>query len=188
MEGNNVKNIHDLDQSIWLDFIDRKLIKTGALKNLIEIDGVRGLTSNPAIFEKAISGSNDYDEDIQSLLKEGKNNEDIFYGMAIKDIQLAADILLPVYEEKVSSADGFISLEVSPHLARDTQATVEQARDLWSKVDRKNVMIKIPGTMEGLPAIQNCISNGININVTLLFGLKQYRAVTEAYITALKKG
>ena len=187
MEQNKVKNIHDFEQSIWLDFIDRKLIKTGALKNLIDVDGVRGVTSNPAIFEKAISSSSDYDEDIQSLLKEGKNNEAIFYGMAIKDIQQAADILLPVYEEKVSAADGFVSLEVSPHLARDTQGTNEQANDLWRKVDRKNVMIKIPGTEQGLAAIETCISNGININVTLLFGLKQYRAVTEAYITGLEK-
>ena len=187
MEQSKVKNIHDFEQSIWLDFIDRKLIKTGALKNLIDVDGVRGVTSNPAIFEKAISSSSDYDEDIQSLLKEGKNNEAIFYGMAIKDIQHAADILLPVYEEKVSAADGFVSLEVSPHLARDTQGTIEQANDLWRKVDRKNVMIKIPGTVEGLTAIETCISNGININVTLLFGLKQYRTVTEAYITGLEK-
>ena len=186
MEQNRVKKIHDFDQSIWLDFIDRKLINTGMLQSLIEEDGIRGLTSNPAIFEKAISGSSDYDDDIKRLSQENNNSEDIFYGLALSDIGKAADMLMPVYDDKVSGADGFVSLEVSPQLARDTQGTIKQALDLWKRADKKNVMIKIPGTAEGLPAIRTCISEGLNINVTLLFGLKRYREVTEAYISGLE--
>lgn len=187
METSNVKKIHDFDQSIWLDFIDRKIMDTGELQQLIDDDGVRGLTSNPAIFEKAISSGSDYDADIKKLAQEGKSNEDIFYGLAIADIQRAADLFKPVYGEEVQGADGYVSLEVSPHLARNTQGTIDQARALWKAVDRKNVMIKIPGTAEGLPAIQQCISDGLNINVTLLFGLDRYEAVAEAYISGLEE-
>ena len=174
MEPNRVKKIHDFDQSIWLDFIDRKIMNTGELQKLIDEDGVRGITSNPAIFEKAISSSSDYDEDIREFADEKQNNEDLFYALAIKDIQRAADILLPVYDEEVRGADGYVSLEVSPLLARDTEGTIAQARELWRQVNRKNVMIKIPGTAEGLAAIRTAISEGININVTLLFGLERY--------------
>jgi transaldolase/transaldolase/glucose-6-phosphate isomerase len=187
MQTNNVKKIHDLEQSIWLDFIDRKIIRSGGLQKLIDEDGIRGVTSNPAIFEKAISSGTDYDDDIKKLAKEGKNNEEIFFKLAGADIQYAADLFKPLYEEgDVKGADGYVSLEVSPHLARDTEGTLHQARQLWKAVDRKNVMIKIPGTAEGLPAVRKCISENININVTLLFGLKQYRAVTEAYINGLE--
>lgn len=186
METNRVKQIHDYEQSIWLDFIDRKLMNSGQLKKLIDEDGVRGITSNPAIFEKAISSSSDYDEDIKMLAQDGKGNEEIFYGLAISDIRQAAGMLMPVYEEKVSSGDGYVSLEVSPHLALDTEGTINQALDLWKQVDCKNVMIKIPGTAEGLPAIRKCISEGLNINVTLLFGLDRYTEVTEAYIAGLE--
>ena len=187
METNNVKQIHDFGQSIWLDFIDRKIMNTGELQQLIDEDGVRGITSNPAIFEKAISSSQDYDEDIKQLAQQGKSNEDIFYGVAVTDIQRAADIFKPVYEDKVSGADGFVSLEVSPHLALETAGTIEQARALWKAVDRPNVMIKIPGTQPGLAAIQQAISEGININVTLLFSLERYEAVAEAYIAGLEE-
>jgi transaldolase len=186
MEPNRVKRIHDFEQSIWLDFIDRHILKTGQLQKLINEDGIRGLTSNPAIFEKAISSGTDYDEDIKKLAQEGKNNEDIFYGLAVSDIQQAADMLLPVYDEEISGADGYVSLEVSPRLARDTEGTIKQALALWKAVARKNVMIKIPGTAEGLPAIRKCISEGLNINVTLLFGLKRYEEVTEAYMSGLE--
>jgi transaldolase/transaldolase/glucose-6-phosphate isomerase len=186
MATSNVKKIHDLDQSIWLDSIDRKIMNTGELQKLIDDDGVRGLTSNPAIFEKAISSSSDYDEDIKKLAQAGKSNEDIFYGLAIADIQRAADLFKPVYEEEVRGADGYVSLEVSPHLARNTQGTIDQARALWKAVGRTNVMIKIPGTAEGLPAIRQCISEGININVTLLFGLKRYLEVVDAYVSGLE--
>jgi transaldolase/transaldolase/glucose-6-phosphate isomerase len=182
---NNVKSIHDLGQSIWLDFFDRELMNSGKLQQLIDEDGLAGITSNPSIFEKAVSSSSDYDADISKLSAEEKSNEEIFFGFATDDIRRAADILKPVYD-KAKGTDGFVSLEVSPHLANDTEGTIKQARELWKTVDRKNVMIKIPGTKEGLAAIRQCISEGININVTLLFGLPRYREVTEAYISGLE--
>ena len=182
---NNVKSIHDLGQSIWLDSFDRKLMDSGELQKLIDEDGLCGITSNPSIFEKAVTGSSDYDEDIRNLGSEQKSNEEIFFGFATNDIKRAADILKPVYEA-AGATDGFVSLEVSPHLANDTEGTINQARQLWKTVGRKNVMIKIPGTKEGLPAIRKCISEGININVTLLFGLQRYTEVTEAYISGLE--
>ncbi|MGA0557909.1 transaldolase [Larkinella sp. VNQ87] len=184
--ANRVKQIHEFGQSIWLDFIDRKIMDSGQLQQLIDEDGVRGITSNPAIFEKAISSSSDYDEDIKRLAKEGKSDEDIFYGLAVSDIQRAADLFKPVYEEEIRGADGYVSLEVSPFLALDTEGTINQARQLWKAVDRENVMIKIPGTAPGLPAIQTAIREGINVNVTLLFGLDRYEAVTDAYISGLE--
>ncbi|GAB3274836.1 hypothetical protein GCM10027347_47970 [Larkinella harenae] len=184
--ANRVKQIHEFGQSIWLDFIDRKIMDSGELQKLIDEDGVRGITSNPAIFEKAISSSSDYDEDIKTLSKDNKSDEDIFYGLAVSDIQRAADLFKPVYEEEIRGADGYVSLEVSPHLALDTEGTTRQARELWKAVDRENVMIKIPGTEPGLPAIQTAISEGINVNVTLLFGLDRYEAVTDAYISGLE--
>lgn len=186
MITNKVKQIHEFGQSIWLDFIDRKFIKSGELKKLIDEDGVRGITSNPAIFEKAISSSDEYDEQIAALNSQNKKNDEIFYALAIDDIKAAADLFKPLYEEEVEGADGFVSLEVSPLLALDTEGTIAQALDLWQKVDRKNVMIKIPGTAQGLPAIRKCISEGLNINVTLLFGLPRYEEVTEAYISGLE--
>ncbi len=182
---NKVKNIHDLGQSIWLDFFDRELMDSGKLQQMIDEDGLRGITSNPSIFEKAVSSSSDYDDDIKKLSGEGKSNEEIFFGFATKDIRRATEILKPVYEE-AKGTDGFVSLEVSPHLANDTEGTIKQARELWKSVDSKNVMIKIPGTKKGLPAIRQCISEGININVTLLFGIPRYLEVTEAYISGLE--
>ncbi len=184
---NNVKKIHDFNQSIWLDYIDRKIMNTGALQKLIDEDGIRGLTSNPAIFEKAISSGSDYDEDIKKLALEGKSNEDIFYGLAVSDIQQAADLFKPVYDEEVRGADGYVSLEVSPHLALNADGTIKQARALWRAVDRDNVMIKIPGTAQCLPAIRQNISDGININITLLFGLERYKAVVDAYLSGLEE-
>ena len=186
MAANRVKQIHELGQSIWLDFIDRQIMNSGRLQQLIDEDGIRGITSNPAIFEKAISSSQDYDEDIRQLARADKSNEDIFYEVAISDIQRAADLFRPVYDEKVDGADGFVSLEVSPHLALDTEGTLVQARQLWKAVNRPNVMIKIPGTEPGLAAIRRSISEGINVNVTLLFSLERYEAVAEAYIAGLE--
>ncbi|MEO9022321.1 MAG: transaldolase [Ginsengibacter sp.] len=183
---NRMQNIHDLGQSIWLDSFDRKLMDSGQLQKLIDEDSLCGITSNPSIFEKAVSSSSDYDDDIRKLASEGKNNEEIFFGFATSDIQRAADILKPVYD-KAKGTDGFVSLEVSPLLANDTEGTIKQARELWKTLDRKNVMIKIPGTKEGLEAIKQCISEGININVTLLFGLDRYKEVTEAYISGLEQ-
>ena len=186
MTTNRVKQIHDHGQSIWLDFIDRELMRSGKLKKLIDEDGIRGITSNPAIFEKAISSSSDYDSDIAKLSAGELTNEEIFFELAVEDIQKAADIFDGVYNETVVGADGYVSLEVSPFLALETQGTIDQALHLWKKVDRKNVMIKIPGTLPGLPAIQKAIAEGLNINVTLLFGLERYEAVTEAYISGLE--
>jgi transaldolase len=182
---NRVKTIPNLGQSIWLDFFDREMMDKNELQKLIDEDGLSGITSNPSIFEKAISSSEDYDEDIRKFAGEQKNNEEIFFGFAVSDIKRAADILKPVYE-KANGQDGFVSLEVSPHLANDTEGSIKQAMQLWKAVSRKNVMIKIPGTKEGLPAIRKCISEGVNVNVTLLFGLKRYREVTDAYISGLE--
>lgn len=173
-------------QSIWLDLLDRHIMDSGKLQQLIEKDGLRGLTSNPAIFEKAISNSSDYDEDIAALAKNEADNATVFFDLAVKDIQRAADMFKSVYDQ-TGGNDGFVSLEVSPYLARDTQGTIKQAQELWKKVDRKNVMIKIPGTTEGIPAIKQCISEGININITLLFGLERYQEVTEAYMSGLEE-
>ncbi len=185
MATNNVAQIHGFGQSIWLDFIDREIISSGKLKQLIDVDGVRGVTSNPAIFEKAISSSSDYDADIAALKSES-DNEKLFFEIAVKDIQAAADLFKGVYEES-SKVDGYVSLEVSPFLALDTEGTAKQAEELWKKVNRENVMIKIPGTKPGLAAIQQSIAKGININVTLLFGLERYEEVTEAYIAGLEE-
>lgn len=182
---NTLNKVREQGQSIWLDLLDREIMDSGKLKSLIEDDDLRGLTSNPSIFEKAISGSDDYDADIAKLAKNEDDNAAIFFDLAIADIQRAADIFKPVYE-KTNGGDGFVSLEVSPLLARDTDATIAQARDFWKRVDRKNVMIKIPGTKEGLPAIRKCLSEGININVTLLFGLPRYQEITEAFMGGLE--
>jgi len=186
MATNNVKQIHDFGQSIWLDFIDREIIASGKLQKLIDEDGVRGVTSNPAIFEKAITGSSDYDNDIRELSATTEDNEELFFGLAISDIQQATALFKGVYDES-NKVDGYVSLEVSPFLALDTEGTAKQAEELWKKVDRENVMIKIPGTKPGLAAIQQSIAKGININVTLLFGLERYEEVTEAYISGLEE-
>lgn len=179
-----VQQLHEFGQSIWLDFIDRNFIKSGQLKELIEKDGVRGITSNPAIFEKAITNSSDYNEDIAAFAD--KPNDEVFFEIAVKDIQQSADLLKFVFDEE-DGADGYVSLEVSPRLALDTEGSIKQARTLWKKLNRKNVMIKIPGTIQGSPAIQQCITEGININITLLFSLDRYKAVTEAYLKGLEE-
>jgi len=185
METNKVKQIHSFGQSIWLDFIDRAIISSGNLKKLIDEDGVRGVTSNPAIFEKAITSSSDYDNDIRTLSDSDKTNEEIFFGLAVKDIQNATALFNGVYTES-KGEDGYVSLEVSPFLALKAEETAKQAEELWKAVDRKNVMIKIPGTKPGLEAIRRSIAKGININVTLLFGLPRYEEVAEAYIAGLE--
>ena len=182
---NPLNKIQEHNQSIWLDLLDREIMDSGKLQDLIDDDDLRGLTSNPSIFEKAISGSSDYDEDIIDLSKTEDSNAAIFFDLAIADIQRAADLFKPVFD-KTNGQDGFVSLEVSPYLARDTDGTIEQARDLWKRVNRKNVMIKIPGTKEGLIAIRECLREGININVTLLFGLPRYREITDAFMGGLE--
>ncbi|KEY19609.1 transaldolase [Kaistella antarctica] len=182
---NPLNKIQEHNQSIWLDLLDREIMDSGKLQDLIDDDDLRGLTSNPSIFEKAISGSSDYDEDIIDLSKTEDSNAAIFFDLALSDIQRAADLFKPVFD-KTNGQDGLVSLEVSPYLARDTDGTIEQARDLWKRVNRKNVMIKIPGTKEGLIAIRECLREGININVTLLFGLPRYREITDAFMGGLE--
>ncbi len=172
--------------SVWLDQIRRSLIESGELQRLVDEYSLHGVTSNPAIFEKAILGSDDYDEDIERLAGEGLDAVGIYLNIAIKDVQLACDVLQPVWED-TEGADGFVSLEVEPALAHDTDATLTQARELWSAVDRPNVMIKIPGTVAGLSAIEDAIADGINVNVTLLFSVESYEAVTESYIKGLER-
>jgi len=185
MKKNSLQDVHDLGQSIWLDYFDREIMNSGKLKTLIEDYGISGITSNPSIFEKAITGSSDYDEDIAMVSLQKNNNDDIFYSLAIKDIKRAADYFIPVFL-KTNGADGFVSIEVSPHLAYDTEGTIKQARQLWNAIGCRNVMIKIPATAEGLPAIRRCISEGININITLLFGLPRYEEVVSAYLSGLE--
>src|SRR5438105_11323296 len=185
--ANPLKALLKFGQSVWLDYIRRNLITSGELKRLIEEDGLRGMTSNPALFEKAIAGSTDYAELHQSLQSRTHLDAKARYEiLAIRDIQDAADLLRPVYESS-KRRDGYISLEVSPYLARDTQGTIQEARALWKSVARENVMIKVPGTPEGIPAFQQLISEGININITLLFSQKVYEEVAEAYIAGLEQ-
>lgn len=183
---NPLARIPDFGQSIWLDYIRRSFTQGGELKKLIDEDGLRGVTSNPAIFEEAIAHSNDYDDTIAELNQQNLSPEEAFLKIAIEDVQTAADLFKGVYEE-TNGLDGYVSLEVSPGLALDTEGSIKEARSSWQTLDRKNVMIKIPGTEPGLPAIQQLISEGININVTLLFSLERYRATAEAYIAGLEE-
>jgi transaldolase len=185
MKNNPLKELGALGQSIWLDYIRRDLIASGQLRRLIEDDGLRGMTSNPAIFEKAIADSHDYDQDIEALALKGNSVEKIYEALSQQDVRSAADEFRPLYD-KMDGKDGYVSLEVNPHLAHDTTGTIKEARRLWAALDRPNVLIKVPGTIEGLPAIQQLISEGISVNVTLLFGLPRYREVAEAYIAGIE--
>jgi len=172
--------------SVWLDQIRRSLIECGELERLVKEDSLRGVTSNPTIFQKAILGSSDYDSDLEAMAREGLDPQTIFDRIAVKDVQMAADVLRPVWEQ-TDHGDGFVSLEVAPRLSRDTEGTLEQARGYWAEVDRPNLMVKIPATPEGVPAIEQAISEGINVNVTLLFGVEEYARVAEAYIAGLER-
>ncbi len=185
MSSNPLKQLGALGQSIWLDYIRRDLIAGGELRRLIEEDGLRGMTSNPSIFEKAITGSHDYDEDIRALALEGKGVQAIYEVLSVRDVQSAADEFRPLYD-KTDGKDGYVSLEVNPHLAHDTNGTINEARRLWATLNRPNVFIKVPATAAGLPAIQQLIGEGISVNVTLLFGLPRYRRVAEAYIAGIE--
>ncbi len=185
MSSNPLKSLGTLGQSIWLDYIRRDLIVSGELRRWIEEDGLRGMTSNPSIFEKAIADSHDYDEDIRAMALKGKSVDAIYETLSQRDVQGAADEFRPLYDS-TDGKDGYVSLEVNPHLAHDTNGTMEEARRLWTALDRPNVFIKVPGTANGLPAIQQLISGGINVNVTLLFGLPRYRQVAEAFIAGLE--
>ena len=184
MNANPLKTLGTFGQSIWLDYIRRDLITSGQLRRLIEEDGLEGMTSNPSIFEKAIVDSHEYDEDIRTMTLEGKGVKAIYETLTQRDVQSAADEFRSVYD-KTDGHDGYVSLEVNPHLAHETKGTVEEAHRLWKTLARPNIFIKVPATTEGLPAIQELISEGINVNVTLLFGLPRYRQVADAYLAGL---
>ena len=186
MTANPLVRLGALGQSPWLDYITRDLLQTGELQRLIGEDGLRGMTTNPTIFEKAVAGSDRYDADIRSLADSGLKPGEIFEALAVADVRAACDMFLALYQS-TDGGDGFVSIEVSPELAADTEGTVREARRLWEAVDRPNVMIKIPGTPEGLPAITRCLARGINVNVTLLFSVDRHRQVMEAYLTALEQ-
>lgn len=183
---NSLQQLKEQGQSYWLDNLSRGKIKTGELKKRVEEQGLGGVTSNPVIFHKAISQSDDYDAQIQELAKEGIALEDVYEAVVIKDIQDACDVLRPVYDE-TKGKDGFVSLEVSPHLARDTEGTKAEVRKFFKLVDRPNCLIKIPGTAEGIPAIEQMLYEGVNINITLLFSVKVYEEVAHAYIRAMTR-
>lgn len=187
MEGNSLKELNKLGQSVWLDYLSRNLITSGKLKHLIDEDGLSGVTSNPTIFQKAITGSSDYDESLRKIIQHGVHDDkELFLGLAMEDISQAADILLPVYES-TGGRDGYISLEVSPDLAFDTQRTIDEAKYLFETLGKKNIMIKVPATREGLPAIEQLTAEGVNVNITLLFSVRRYREVAEAFIAGLEK-
>jgi transaldolase len=175
-----------LGQSPWYDFITRDLVRSGELARLIREDGLLGMTSNPTIFEKAITGSSDYDEDIRVLAARGATAAEIVESLMVADVQAACDVFRPVYDAS-GHGDGTVSLEVAPTLAHDTEGTIVQAERLWARVDRPNAMIKIPGTREGLPAITHCLAKGINVNVTLLFSVVRYREVVDAFCRGLEQ-
>ena len=185
MTKTKLHKLAELGQSIWLDYIDRSFLTSGDLALYVQ-KGLRGLTSNPAIFKKAISEGAEYDDRIRELALEGATAQEIYEALAVEDIRMAADVLLPVYDE-TDGKDGFVSLEVNPHLAHDQQGTINEAKRLFSLVDRPNLLIKVPATAEGLLAIQALVGDGVNINVTLLFSISQYKLVAEAYEVALEQ-
>ena len=184
---NPLRSLSESGQSVWLDYIQRKLLATGELDRLVEEDGVTGVTSNPAIFEKAVADSDDYDDVTARMGREGSADPKAVYeAIAMRDIREAADVLQSVYRE-TGRRDGYVSLEVSPHLAHDTEGTVAEARRLWNSVSRDNLLIKVPGTPEGVPAIERLIGEGISVNVTLLFAREAYEQVAQAYLRGLAK-
>lgn len=182
---NKFQQLRRLGQSLWLDFIRRSYITSGELERLVA-QGLAGVTSNPSIFEKAIAGSQDYDETLATLARQGKSTMEIYEALALEDIRLAAKVLLPLYEQS-QALDGYVSLEVNPHLAYDSQATLVEAQRLFRLAARPNVMIKIPATRPGIAAIEEAIRLGINVNVTLIFSLEHYRAAAEAYLRGLER-
>ncbi|MEX0915164.1 MAG: transaldolase [Wenzhouxiangellaceae bacterium] len=180
-----VKALLQFGQSPWLDFIGRSLLTSGKLERMMSDWGLRGITSNPVIFEKAIAQTDEYQSDIEALAKAGSDAEQIYETLAIRDVQMAADILLPVYEE-TDRADGFVSFEVAPHMANDAKATIDEARRLWPMLGRPNIMLKVPGTEQGLTAIRTLLADGMNVNVTLLFSVTRYREVLTMHLEGLE--
>jgi transaldolase/glucose-6-phosphate isomerase len=200
MKKNPLSLLTERGQSVWLDNLTRPLLQSGQLARLIREDGLSGVTSNPAIFKNAMTSGDAYDRQIRELARSGESGVGVYEALAIEDIRGAADVLRPVYDRtegvdgfvslevspQTEGVDGFVSLEVSPHLARDTRGTIDEAARLWAAVERPNVLIKIPGTDEGVPAIEACLDRGININITLLFSLAAHKKVLEAYFRAME--
>jgi transaldolase/glucose-6-phosphate isomerase len=186
MAKNPLFELYEAGTSVWLDYISRSLMTSGELKRMIEEDAVVGMTSNPTIFEKAIGGSSDYDEALKRLIAGGRSDEEVMLSLIVEDIQMAADVLKPVYEQ-TKQKDGYVSIEVLPRVAHDTKGTIAMAHDLFDRVGRPNIFIKIPATQEGLPAIEQCIADGINVNITLLFSVKVYEDVARAYLRGLQR-
>src|SRR5512132_1940180 len=180
-----IEKLTQLGQSLWYDNIQRKLLENGELKAMIDRGDIRGMTSNPTIFNNAIAKTNDYDSALKPLAWAGWDSEKIFWQLAIEDIRAACDAFAPLYEE-TNGGDGFVSLEVSPDVASDTDATIAQVEQLWARVRRPNLMIKIPATKAGIPAIRKAISVGINVNITLIFSLVRYAEVMDAYLSGLE--
>jgi transaldolase len=184
-----MNRLHELEacgQSVWTDVISREMIRSGTLARYIDEDGISGVTANPAIFEKAIVGSHDYDEAIGELSRRGLSPDDIYQELAIEDVGAAADLLRPVYD-RTAGAEGFVSIEVSSALADDTAGTIAEARTFWSRLNRPNVMIKVPATAAGIPAIAALIADGINVNITLIFAVDMYEKVMESYLQGLER-
>jgi transaldolase len=182
---NPLLELEALGQSVWLDDIDRGQLRSGLFQRLINENGISGATGNPTIFEHSISNDTTYDEQIQQLIAEGKSAQEIYEGLAMTDVKTVADLLRPIYNRS-DGQDGFVSIEVSPYLANDTEATLTEVRRFWHTIDRPNLMVKIPSTPAGIPAIRQALSEGININITLIFSLENYRQVVEAYLSALE--
>jgi len=183
---NPLRQLQQYGQSFWYDDIQRGLITSGKLRQTIDEDGLRGMTANPTIFNKAISDSHDYDDAIMTLIKDDKRPVEIYEALATEDVRLAADVFRPIYEQ-TGGSDGFVSLEVAPELAYDTEGSIAEAHRLWQEVDRPNLMIKIPATREGIPAIEQLLYDGLNINITLMFSLDHYEQVSNAYLNALER-
>ncbi len=184
--SNPLQELQKLGQSVWYDNVDRAQIQSGQYQHILTDDGIAGVTSNPSIFGKSISTGHAYDEQITQLLNEGKDTSAVYEAVVIQDIRTVADMLRPVFE-RTDGQDGYVSLEVSPDLSHDTEGTLSEARRFWKMVDRPNLMIKIPATPEGIPAIKQAISEGMSINVTLIFSLDSYRAVADAYLSGLEE-
>jgi transaldolase len=180
------QKVYELGQSLWYDNIERRLLENGELKAMIERGDIYGVTSNPSIFHNAIVNSSDYDEELKRLAKDGASANEIFDRLAVQDIQAAADLFLPLYES-TNGGDGYVSIEVHPDMAHDVEGTSEEAERLWALVNRPNLMVKIPATKEGLPAIQRSIAKGININITLIFSRQRYDEVIDAYLSGLEE-
>src|SRR3989449_10914854 len=187
MAKNPLFELSEAGTSVWLDYIRRSLITSGELQRMIEEEAVVGMTSNPTIFEKAIGGSSDYDEALRNLIDGNKtSDEEIMLSLIVEDIQMAADVLKPVYDQ-TKHKDGYVSIEVLPRVANDTAATITMAHDLWERVRRPNIFVKIPATDEGLPAIEQCTADGLNINITLMFSVKVYEDGARAFIRGLQR-